>query len=150
MLLRWCFFVHPDVRVQRPRVLKKIDETLKSTQGWTQKGYMFQNVDDVHHCDFVICMVPNDYIVKKCRLHKMSCADTDKNIVYINEARWKRGSSASRLSLDDYRTYIVMHEVGHIIGRGHHTCTKGRAPVMMQQTLGIGDCRPNCWPLHWE
>jgi len=40
---------------------------------------------------------------------------------------------------------MVSHEMGHILGHQHEKCThKGYpAPIMMQQTLGIGKCSPN-------
>ena len=40
---------------------------------------------------------------------------------------------------------MVSHEMGHILGKGHKNC-KGLgyyAPIMLQQTLGIGKCIPN-------
>jgi hypothetical protein len=70
----------------------------------------------------------------------------------MNIENWRNGKSLSGLNKDDYRTYMINHEVGHILGRGHSQCgNRGtKVPVMVQQTLGIGDCRPNHWPLSWE
>jgi ssRNA-specific RNase YbeY (16S rRNA maturation enzyme) len=65
--------------------------------------------------------------------------------MYLNADRWKNGASPSKLVLKDYRQYMVTHEMGHILGHDHVKCPgKGKpAPIMMQQTLGIGDCAPN-------
>ena len=51
----------------------------------------------------------------------------------------------SKLSLEDYRQYMVSHEIGHILGHEHVKCpcVGCKAPIMMQQTLGIGKCQPN-------
>ena len=51
-----------------------------------------------------------------------------------------------------YRRYLVNHVVGHLLGHGHSSCQAAgaRAPVMMQQTMGVGACRANGRPLPWE
>ena len=74
----------------------------------------------------------------------VSCWNEGKAV--LNSRRWLTGSAAYRGRLDDYRTYLVNHEVGHGLGYGHEGCaTKGeRAPVMLQQTIGLQGCTP--WP----
>ncbi len=65
--------------------------------------------------------------------------------MYLNANRWFNGSAESKLRLDDYRQYMVSHEIGHILGHDHEycPCVGCKAPVMMQQTIGIGKCKPN-------
>ena len=65
--------------------------------------------------------------------------------MYLNSQRWMHGSKDSKLPLDEYRQYMVSHEMGHILGYDHVKCPgKGEpAPIMMQQTLGIGQCKPS-------
>jgi len=59
--------------------------------------------------------------------------------------RWTKGAPQSKLELDAYRQYMVSHEMGHILGREHVDCPREGAPVpiMVQQTKGIGKCKPN-------
>jgi uncharacterized protein YabE (DUF348 family) len=65
----------------------------------------------------------------------------------LNVNRWWNGvPSFSDTSL--YRRYLVNHEVGHGLGFGHVGCPAqgALAPVMMQQSISLGGCRPNGWP----
>jgi hypothetical protein len=73
--------------------------------------------------------------------------------VLINEDRWRRATPtyASR-RLRAYRHYVIIHEVGHWLGLGHVGCPGAGlpAPVMLQQSKGLGGCRTNVWPLGSE
>ncbi|WKN49669.1 DUF3152 domain-containing protein [Nocardioides sp. Arc9.136] len=71
--------------------------------------------------------------------------------VVINQERWKHASpawNAARGARRDYRHMVVNHETGHWLGRGHASCGgPGQlAPVMQQQSKGLGGCRFNPWP----
>jgi hypothetical protein len=72
--------------------------------------------------------------------------------VIINEARWEKGSPKWPGPLGDYRTMIVNHETGHWLGFDHATCPAvgAPAPIMMQQSKGVGACLPNPWPTQAE
>ncbi|WP_327006320.1 DUF3152 domain-containing protein [Dactylosporangium sp. NBC_01737] len=71
------------------------------------------------------------------------------NTVVVNVARWARGIPGYGADLTAYRQYVVNHETGHRLGRGHELCPgPGRpAPVMQQQTLGLHGCVANPWPI---
>ncbi|OAB88742.1 hypothetical protein AWH69_02860 [Janibacter melonis] len=75
---------------------------------------------------------------------EVSCWQSGRAV--LNSRRWLTGAPAYRGRLADYRTYLVNHEVGHGLGHGHEGCAGPgrRAPVMMQQTLGVGRC--TAWP----
>lgn len=65
-----------------------------------------------------------------------SCWNAQSGRVIVNDARWSRGAVSAGGDLDAYRTYVVNHEVGHALGRGHEACAAAGqpAPVMMQQS----------------
>ena len=81
---------------------------------------------------------------------RYSCRNGEK--VIINLMRWNSGTDDYADDLTTYRHYLLNHEVGHFLGRGHLTCQVpgAPAPVMMQQTKGLGDCLPNGWPTEVE
>jgi hypothetical protein len=77
---------------------------------------------------------------------RVSCANGDRAV--LNAARWVAGARSYAGHLHAYRAYVVNHEVGHALGRGHQACPGpgAPAPVMLQQTLGLDGCEQNPWP----
>jgi hypothetical protein len=117
---------------------------LNDPDGWATYGYFFEPVE---HNESVLIRLSSPSTIKNvCGLpDNLSCAEMGGRYMYLNSNRWFYGSKESQLSLAQYRQYMVSHEIGHILGNGHKKCPcKGcDAPIMMQQTLGIGECRPN-------
>lgn len=66
----------------------------------------------------------------------------------LNARRWVDGAPTYGPDLEAYRTYLINHEVGHGLGRGHARCPKrgARAPVMVQQTKTLEGCTAWPWP----
>jgi hypothetical protein len=81
---------------------------------------------------------------------EVSCQNGNR--VVLNAKRWQFGVAAYGADLTNYRRYLVNHEFGHALGKRHVNCpgTGKLAPVMMQQTKGLGACRKNSWPLASE
>jgi Protein of unknown function (DUF3152) len=81
---------------------------------------------------------------------EVSCQNGNR--VVLNAKRWQLGVDAYGADLTNYRRYLVNHEFGHALGKRHVNCPgAGKlAPVMMQQTKGLGACRKNSWPLASE
>lgn len=117
---------------------------LNDPDGWASKGYSFEPVSINE--DVLIRISSPETIEKQCGVPaNLSCAELRGKHMYLNADRWYHGSKASKLSVPDYRQYMVSHEIGHILGFEHEQCPcRGcKAPIMMQQTLGIGKCNPN-------
>lgn len=67
--------------------------------------------------------------------------------VVINDERWRTGTP-SWPAVREYRHYVLNHELGHWLGLGHASCPAAgaAAPVMQQQSKGLGGCRSSTWP----
>ena len=118
---------------------------LNSPDGWSQDGYHFEPVEK-YKANVLIRLSLSKTITRICGVSPMlSCAVLGGRNMYLCAERWFHGAPKSGLKLEDYRQYMVSHEMGHILGKDHHDCPgKGRpAPIMLQQTLGIGECIPN-------
>ena len=118
---------------------------LNDPDGWSKFGYFFEPVE--FNEDVLIHLASTATIDKKCGNVQtgLSCAELGGKLVYLNSERWFNGSKKSGHSLENYRQYMVSHEIGHILGHGHKKCPckDCAAPIMMQQTLGLERCKPN-------
>ena len=64
--------------------------------------------------------------------------------IYIDSVNWLKSVPESKLSIEDYRQYVITHELGHALGYDHVPCNKdtavnGVCPVMYQSTRGCPD-----------
>lgn len=152
-LLRYQVQVEAGLALDRPAVAGEIDRILADPQGWSAGRVAFQRVRR-GPVDFRVVLAAPATVDRLCRplltIGSLSCATGARAV--LNVLRWRRGAAAFADDLALYRRYLVNHEVGHLLGHGHRGCpTAGaRAPVMMQQTKGVGACRPNGRPLPWE
>lgn len=141
-----------NVRADLDHFTRHVDWTLTDIRGWS-----------LHHA------VRYDRVSSgaEMRIHLASPAHVDAaapgcsaqyscrvgDDVYINDDRWMRATDTyAGRSLDDYRHYVVTHEVGHWLELDHAGCPgPGRpAPVMQQQSIRLSGCVANVWPLQPE
>lgn len=129
-----------------------VDATLADPRGWTAAHqWSFQRVVG-GSVDAVVLLATPSTTNRICRAGGLdpggytSCRTG--NQVVINLARWLLAVPAFGGDIATYRQYVVNHEMGHQLGRGHVRCGASGlpAPVMQQQTLGLQGCKPNAWP----
>jgi len=125
-------------------------ETLNDPRGWPHEGYAFASADQISAADVTVALASPDTSAALCRpletFGKLSCHNGGEAV--LTWYRWVGGTEEYGTDLDSYRRYLVNHEVGHFLGKGHVSCpgAGSPAPVMMQQTKGLDGCLPNAWP----
>jgi Protein of unknown function (DUF3152) len=153
-LRRYTVQIEDGIQVDRRRVADTIASILGDRRGWGGTGRLsFQRVSS-GPVSFRVVVANPSTVDRLCAPlitgGIYSCGMYGRAV--LNLTRWRHGASAFRGNLTLYRRYLVNHEVGHLLGHSHRSChaSGARAPVMMQQTKGVGSCRPNGWPLAWE
>ena len=124
---------------------------LNDPRGWTADGgFKFMQVGGEDDYDFRLILASPTTTNQLCwpaaTGGKYSCRNREK--VVLNLTRWSTGTEEFLGEITTYRQYLINHEVGHFLGHSHRTCPEAGAlaPVMMQQTKGVGDCLLNGWP----
>jgi hypothetical protein len=154
-LRRYYVEVEAGIRIDRRWFARRVHQILADRRSWGGTGRVsFQRVGLNRTAHFRVALVTPSTTNRLCYPYITggiySCANGGRAV--LNLMRWRRGADAYRRNLRGYRIYLVNHEVGHLLGHGHRYCPRAgaRAPVMMQQTKGVGSCRANPWPLPWE
>lgn len=160
-----------DDRVFREAEMKIVD-VLNDPNGWAKYGYKFIYVNDDGYVvpDLLnIYFKTNANMIKSFgyRIARLSCYVPSEHAIYFNIENWN-GGSASTLSVNRYRTYVVNHEVGHALGLDHAKCPTNscaanpshpnassgcKGSVMQQMSKGpdhVYPCIENEYPLDPE
>jgi hypothetical protein len=140
--------------VDAHEVASTVQSVLLDSRGWQKvDGVRFVNVTPAQsargdHVDIRVTLASPGLTDKLClpmqTLSQVSCWNGTRSV--LNYRRWALGDDSYGSDVARYRVYQVNHEVGHGLGHQHRQCPgKGtRAPVMVQQTLDLGGCKP--WP----
>ena len=132
----------------------KLRTTLADPRGWSLGGQVsFTQVNS--GCNIHIWLAAADQVPSFGAICDNQWSCTVSPNVIINFDRWSGASSswnAAGGSLDDYRSMVINHEVGHWLGFGHRNCGGAgqAAPVMQQQSIDLQGCTFNPWPLPSE
>jgi hypothetical protein len=144
MRITYQAIVDPDVKYDARKFAEEVSVYLQDPHGWKSQGYTFE--ESKHPAVLIHLSSPKTIQQNGCDDPTLSCAEMNGRHMHLNAMRWT-GSMQNRSKLDlyNYRQYMVSHEMGHILGKDHVACPgPGQpAPIMMQQTLGIGECVPN-------
>ncbi|MFB4320530.1 DUF3152 domain-containing protein [Actinomadura sp. 21ATH] len=132
------------------RFAAEVHRVLNDPRGWGRGGRLrFQRVAG-GPVRFRVALSSPALTDRMCRpldtRGQVSCHARGRAV--LNARRWAQGAAPYRGDVAAYREYLVNHEVGHALGRGHRGCPAPgrRAPVMVQQTLSLYGCRANPWP----
>ncbi|MBW3561044.1 MAG: cell wall-binding repeat-containing protein [Actinobacteria bacterium] len=153
-----------DVSADMAFFAEHVDWTLTDQRGWAlDNDVRWTHLADPDAADINIFLATGAAIgaADEGCSPDWSCQPAGTNDVYINEEHWEHATETyDHRSLDDYRHYVVLHEVGHAppMDFGHFRCeddarSDDPAPVMEQQSQqeDVGtECTINVWPLPFE
>lgn len=130
-----------------------VTAVLTDERGWQQVGFAFTFAADA---PYTVVLAEGPEVDARCLPYdtfgRFSCQLGP--VVALNADRWRLATDTWPGTLDEYRTMLVNHEVGHLLGQHHPAVpcpAPGEpAPVMAQQSSGLDGCAPNPWPLPWE
>jgi len=126
---------------------------LNDVGGWSGSGFSFV-ADDESELRVILAEGPRiDALCLPLDTYgKVSCQNGP--VVALNADRWRLAGDDWDGSVESYRTYLVNHEVGHLIGLRHpvERCpTVSKISALMEpQTNNLQDCVGNGIPLEWE
>jgi hypothetical protein len=125
--------------------------TMTDPRGWVRAGFLVREDPSAR---FLVTLVEGDEAQRLCEPYDVGGEYSCQNgpLVVINAKRWRAGVPHWPSGLNSYRTMLLNHEMGHLLGQRHRSCPgRGRtAPVMQQQSGGLGGCIANPWPLAGE
>jgi len=130
-----------------------IRKTLADPRGWAGRGYTFVHRAHIQPVDVVLALCDKDEMDARFghapELRDLSVTNfgTRPARVYFHRDNWESPPPLFTGTLQSYREYLVQHEIGHALGRGHATeeTDGGACPVMYQQSKGTSRCTPNAW-----
>ena len=134
-----------------PGAASEIQRCLDDKRGWRGQGIRFR-LTQQSRASIVVKFLRNVDIVRQYgnRFDGLSVCDTRSfpTAIAFNLNNWFFPPVPWH-SRRRYRQYLIQHEFGHAIGRGHVRAERGRCPVMHPQsrapTCPAPTCRVNAW-----
>lgn len=149
---RWVLAMEDTIPFQVDVIAARIQAILDDDRSWRWDGRVaFSLIADPGLADLTIRLASGATTDLGCgelgTQQTLSCRVGD--IVHLNVDRWAFGTPTwAGQPVEEYRGYLVNHEVGHYLGLGHVGCpvAGGPSPVMQQQSIRLDACQPNAWP----
>lgn len=155
-IVRYTVEIEGGLQTDAAELAENVARVLLDERSWQPvDGIRFVNVAprqaaSGQHVDIRVTLASPKTTDRLCApmrtLSQVSCWNGERSV--LNLRRWTLGAETWGGDLAGYRTYLINHEVGHGLGHQHAECPAPgrRAPVMMQQTLGLQGCGPWAWP----
>lgn len=146
--IRYRVLVERGIPLTSSEFVDHVDAALADAKGWAAAGREFVRVEGRAEITVLLASPPTiDRLCKPLETRgRYSCGRAGR--AALNLDRWQTGTRAWTATLAEYRTYMVNHEVGHLLGMPHRECPGADqvAPIMQQQTFGLDGCRPSTRP----
>ena len=148
--IRFSVEVEKSLEVMPLNFAIRVNSILSSPRSWSGKMQLKFAYTTPDLAKLRILLASPKTVDRRCRplrTNSIFSCRTGSDVM-INVRRWNEGARSWNSSLNQYRAYLINHEVGHFLGQGHARCRKrgALAPVMMQQTKSSGGCKSNGWP----
>jgi hypothetical protein len=147
---RYSIEVEPALGIDPDELALEIRAALEDERSWARTRTLEQ-VGDPSQARIRIVVATPDTVDALCGRAGLRTAGIyscwNGRFAALNGWRWEVGADGFP-DISTYRTYLVNHEFGHGLGYGHVGCPAegAAAPVMMQQSKGLGRCIANGWP----
>jgi hypothetical protein len=144
-LIRYRILIERGLELQADRFTSRVAEILNSPAGWGRNKLRFVRVSNDYKFTLLLATPPS--VDRLCRPLRtggwLSCAIHGRAI--INADRWQGGAETWGDDISGYHSYLINHEVGHVLGMHHINCpTPGApAPIMLPQTRLLQGCTAN-------
>jgi hypothetical protein len=153
-LKRFIVEVENGLNIRAIRFAKKVQKILFDRRSWIRSRTFSLRRVESEPAAFRVTLATRATTDRLCyplpTNGSYSCWNGSRAV--INVWRWRNGAKSYGAHLKGYRRYLINHEVGHGLGHSHRNCPRAgdKAPVMLQQTIGLQGCRRNPWPKHSE
>lgn len=148
-LYRYSVAVERSAKLKADSVAETVAGVLNDPRGWTGSG-------DVRFALVQKSKAAVNVYVASTRTAESLCgsgADASYtcvkgDTVVISADQWKSAAPSYAGNTGAYRTFLINHATGQLIGKSEAKCggSGKKAPVMQQQGAGLGGCKANPWP----
>ena len=148
VLRRYSVRVETTSKLKADSVGTQVAGVLNDPRSWAGSGgQRFALVADPERANFSITLAAPGTAAKSCDIDAAGTC-TDGADVVIDAALWSVTPSGYAGDRAGWRSYLVNHGIGQLLGEQRADCEKKDepAPVMMPQAGDLGGCAANPWP----